>query len=46
MNLFYQLLNGNVDAKQTITLLFAWGVQIIMIVGIAFIANKSRAGSD
>ena len=46
MNLFLQLLNGNVDAKQTVALLFVWGVQIIVIVGIAFLENRSQAGSN
>ena len=44
MNLFLQLLNGNVGAN---ALLFVWGVQIIIvIVGIASIANRSQAGSN
>ncbi len=39
-NLFYQLLNGNVDAKQTVALLFVWGVQIIMIVYCIYCEQK------
>ena len=49
MNLFLQLLNGNVNAKQTVALLFVWGVQqIIVIVGIALItkAQESTGRSD
>ena len=45
MNLFLQLLNGNVDAKQTVALLLAWGVQII-VVGIALIKSRSQTGSN
>lgn len=46
MNLFLQLLNGNVDAKQIGALLLAWGMQIIVIVGIAFLESRSQAGSN
>lgn len=43
MNLVLQLLNGNVDAN---ALLFVWGAQIIAIVGIALIENRSQASSN
>ena len=46
MNLFLQFLNGNVDAAATSALLFVWGVQIIAIVGITLIVNRSQAGSN
>lgn len=46
MNLVLPILSGNVNAKQTVALLFAWGVQMIAIAGIAFIKNSSQAGSD
>lgn len=44
MNLILPLLNGNVDAKLAGALLFAWGVQIIAIVGMALI-TKAREGA-
>ena len=46
MNPVLQLLNGNIDAKQTVALLFVWGVQIIAILGIALIENRSQADSN
>ena len=46
MNLILQFLNVNVDAAATSALLFVWGVQIIVIVGIALIESRSQAGSN